>query len=298
MAEDKNVNQRVLEIVRRKGPLVPTQVSVEVGTSSLIVSAMLSELASIRQVRISSVKVGGSPLYYAPGQEEKLQNYVKYLHEKEIKAYEFLKSKKVLQDEVLEPVIRVALRQIKDFSLPLNVQTPDGEVKLFWKWYLLSNDDAEPYIKDILESGKEEEVPAAQVQAAVPEAVPKPAAAEMQETLRVHKPKRAAPAASGEFVNSIMNFFTGSQIEVLERLEGKRKSEAEFIVSVPSPVGNIKYYCMAKSKKSCNDADLSSAYVQGQVRKLPVLFLTSGKLTKKAAEMLEREFSAMKVKQI
>src|SRR3989338_1800717 len=156
MAEDRNVNQRVLEIVRRKGPLVPAQVSVEVGTSSLIVSAMLSELASGRQVRISSVKVGGSPLYYAPGQEEKLQRYVKYLHEKEVKAYELLKSKLVLQDDVLEPVMRVALRQIKDFSLPLNVQTPDGGVKLFWKWYMLSNGDAEPYINDILEKGKKE----------------------------------------------------------------------------------------------------------------------------------------------
>ncbi len=299
MAEDNKANQKVLEIVRQRGPLIPAQVSVEIGTSSLIVSAMLSELASLRQVRISSVKVGGSPLYYAPGQEEKLQHYVKYLHEKEVKAYELLKSKIVLQDDALDPVTRVALRQIKDFAMPLNVQVADGSVKLFWKWYMLSNQGAEPYIKDILESGRKDEIPAAQKRnITVPEAVLKPTVSETQETLRVQKPKRAAPAASGEFVNGIMNFFGSSQIEILERLEGKRKSEAEFIVSVPSPVGSIKYYCMARDKKSCNDADLSTAYVQGQVRKLPVLFLTSGKLTKKAAEMLEREFSAMKVRQI
>lgn len=305
MAEDNKVNQRVLEIVRQRGPLVPAQVSVEVGTSSLIVSAMLSELASLRQVRISSVKVGGSPLYYTPGQEEKLQRYVKYLHEKEVKAYELLKSKLVLQDDTLDSVTRVALRQIKDFAMPLNVQTPDGGVKLFWKWYMLSNGEAEPYINDILERGKKEKAAqvAPKLEIAMPETqriaeTQKPKVSDVQETLRVQKPKRAAPSASGEFVNNIMNFFGSSQIEVLERFEGKRKSEAEFVVSVPSPVGSIKYYCMAKDKKSCNDADLSSAYVQGQVRKLPVLFLTSGKLTKKAAEMLEKEFSAMKVKQI
>ncbi len=296
MVESNKVSQMVLEIVRHKGPLVPAQVSVEVGTSSLIVSAMLSELASGRQVRISSVKVGGSPLYYAPGQEEKLQNYVKYLHEKEVKAYELLKLKMVLQDEFLEPVMRVALRQIKDFALPLNVQTPDGEVKLFWKWYMLSNGDAEPYINDILEGGRNKE--AAIAQKALSGSAPAAKSSGVQETLRVKRMEKAPSADSGEFLRVVTDYLGKSQIEVLERIEGKRKSEAEFIVSVPSPVGSIRYYCVAKKKKSCNDSDLSAAYVQGQVKKLPVLVLTSGKLTKKAAEMLEREFSAMKVKQI
>ncbi len=296
MAEENRVGQRVLEIVRQKGPVFPAQVSVEIGTSSMLVSAMLSELASNKQVRISSVKVGGSPLYYTPGQEEKLQRYVKYLHEKEIKAYELLKSRMVLQDDVLEPVMRVALRQIKDFALPLNVQTADGGVKLFWKWYMLSNDAAEPYINDILESGKKKDaaVPS-RPEAGVSE---KQSVPDKQETLRVQKPKKAASAEPGEFVKAVMDYFSSNKIEVVERFESKRKGDAEFIVSVPSPVGSIKYYCRARDKKSCNDADLSTAYVQGQVKKLPVLFLASGKLTKKAAEMLEREFSAMKVKQI
>ncbi len=296
MAEG-NVNQRVLEIVRRKGPLVPAQVSVEVGTSSLIVSAMLSELASGRQVRISSVKVGGSPLYYAPGQEEKLQNYVKYLHEKEVKAYEILKSKMVLQDDVLEPVMRVALRQIKDFALPLNVQTPDGGVKLFWKWYMISNNEAEPYINDILEGGGKKEAVSV-TQKVMTVFAPAEKRPDVQETLRVRRKEKTESTDSGEFLKAVTDYFVKCQIEVIERIEGKRKSEVEFIVSVPSPVGSIKYYCAAKKKKNCNDADLSTAYVQGQVKKLPVLVLTSGKLTKNATEMLEREFSAMKVKQI
>ncbi len=296
MAEENRVGQRVLELVRQKGPVFPAQVSVEIGTSSMLVSAMLSELASSSKVKISSVKVGGSPLYYTPGQEEKLQRYVKYLHEKEVRAYELLKSKMVLQDDVLEPVMRVALRQIKDFALPLNVQTPNGDVKLFWKWYMLSNDAAEPYINDILEGGRKKEVAVP----SKPEAViqEKQMVPDRQETLSVQKPKKQTSADAGEFVRKVMAYFSGSGIEVLEQYESKRKGDAEFVVSVPSPVGGIRYYCRAKDKKSCNDADLSTAYVQGQVKKLPVLFLASGKLTKKAAEMLEREFSAMKVKQI
>jgi len=134
MAEEYKVTQKVLDIVKLKGPVIPTQISAELSTSSLLASAMLSELVSNKQVKISSVKLGGTPLYYIQGQEEKLQNYTKYLHEKEKKAFDLLKEEVVLQDKMLEPVIRVALRQIKDFALPLQVTSGNG-IELFWKWW-------------------------------------------------------------------------------------------------------------------------------------------------------------------
>ena len=67
---------------------------------------------------------------------------------------------------------------------------------------------------------------------------------------------------------------------------------------MPSVVGEVDYYCKARKKKRINDGDLSSAYVQGHVKKLPVLFLTTGELTKKAKEMLGKEFQNMIVKQV
>ncbi|MBI5397830.1 hypothetical protein HZB03_00035, partial [Candidatus Woesearchaeota archaeon] len=47
-----------------------------------------------------------------------------------------------------------------------------------------------------------------------------------------------------------------------------------------------------------NDGDLSSAYVQGQIKKLPVLFLTTGELSKKAEDLASREFKSMFIKRI
>ena len=282
MAEENKVSQRVLEIVRLKGPVIPTQISTEIGTSSLLASAILSELVSNSNLKISSVKIGGTPLYYAPGQEEKLQNYTKYLHEKETKAYELLKSKSVLRDKALEPVTRVALRQIKDFAAPLNVSTATG-TELFWKWYLLSNEEAEPLIKQLLQI---EEKPA-QPTANLPN----------QQTL-APKPKKATRKSSDDFVKKILEYLSRNKIEVIEKIENKKKNEAEFVVAVPSPVGSIKYYSKAKDKKNCNEGDLSTAFVQGQNRKLPVLFLTTGKLTKKATEMLQKEFSTINVQKV
>ena len=98
--------------------------------------------------------------------------------------------------------------------------------------------------------------------------------------------------------NIILEYFRKNKIEIIENIENRKKKEAEFVISVPSPVGSIKYYCKSKDKKSCNEGDLSTAFVQGQTRKLPVLFLTTGKLTKTANQMLDKEFSSIKVKNL
>ncbi|MAG16289.1 hypothetical protein CMO88_04465 [Candidatus Woesearchaeota archaeon] len=311
MAEENKLAQQVLEIVKLTGPVIPTQISKEIGKTSILASALLSELASNNSVKISNVKVGGTPLYYAPGQEEKLQDYIKYLHEKERKAYELLKTEKVLRDKILEPVMRVALRQIKDFAFPLNVQS-GNDVEIFWKWYLITNDEAEPKIKQFLEAGaavQEVKVPepikAEKIEPVKEVKTPKPLQG-TQKTIEIPKkavetipkPKKTVKKDSGEFVKKIMEYFSNSNIEVLERVENKKKTEAEFLINVPSPVGSIKYYCKVKDKKSSNDGDLSTAMVQGQSRNLPVLFLTTGKFTKKATAMLEKEFSNINVKNL
>ncbi|MBN2454733.1 hypothetical protein JXB11_04265, partial [Candidatus Woesearchaeota archaeon] len=81
-------NTQVLELVNRRGPIIPSQISGEIGTDILLASAILSELASKKQIRVSKLKVGGTPLYYFPGQEEKLQEFIKYLNGKQREAYD------------------------------------------------------------------------------------------------------------------------------------------------------------------------------------------------------------------
>ncbi|MBI2145239.1 hypothetical protein HYU18_02845, partial [Candidatus Woesearchaeota archaeon] len=95
----------------------------------------------------------------------------------------------------------------------------------------------------------------------------------------------------------IKAFFAKNSIEVASEI-AQKKAEAEFIVLLPSPVGKLKYYCVSKGKKTCSDADLSSAIVQGQLHKLPVLLLINGELTKKAQELLSREIGSITVKKL
>ena len=128
---------RVLGMMRVQGPLLPMHVAKEMRTNILMGSAMLSELSSKGAVKVSHIKVGGSPLYYLPGQEAMLLKFVNNLNEKDRQTLENLQQQKVLRDNVLDALTRVSLRSLQDFALPLNV-THDGATELFWKSQVLS----------------------------------------------------------------------------------------------------------------------------------------------------------------
>src|SRR3989338_4925411 len=142
-------NEQILDLVKQKGPILPVHVSKQINDNLLMTSARLSELLSNKKLKISSIKVGGSPLYYVDGQESRLQDYADNLGSKEKEAYNLLKEKKVLRDLVLEPAIRVALRMIKDFSIQLQVNYLD-KTEIFWKWYLTQNSEAQEIINEAL----------------------------------------------------------------------------------------------------------------------------------------------------
>ena len=337
--------EKVLSIVKAKGPLLPADIAREINTNMIIAGAMLSELAGKGTVKISTVKVGGSPVYYAPGQEYKLQQYANRLGSKEKEAYELLKAKGVLKDRALEPVMRVALRAIKDFAKPLEV-TMGEDMEIFWKWYMLTPEQASDIIKQILAPVEEPKSVAPEPKKAEPAKEEKPAEVKAPEPkkpepIKKEEPKKEpkeekekkaeAPAKEEKkekraekkkeerkeepaeekkgalfedktvddpFLNKVLAHFKKNSIEVLERKVIKKNAESEFIIRIPSPEGSLKYYCKAKNKAKPSDSDISAAYVQGHMKKLPVIFIYTGELTKKAKEMLTKEFDNVTVKKI
>ena len=81
MANDlSDKRESVLEIVKFKGPLLPVQIAKDIGTNIMFAGAMLSELVSNGKIKITNVKMGGSPLYYTDNQIEKLQDLIKHLN--------------------------------------------------------------------------------------------------------------------------------------------------------------------------------------------------------------------------
>jgi hypothetical protein len=149
---------KILEVVRQ-GPTFPAKVAKQLGGGgdTMLIGAILSTLISSGDVKVSHIKVGGSPLYYAPGQESKLEDFVNYLNDKDKNTFRLLKAEKVLQDSIQDPLTRVSLRGIKDFAKQFEIIF-QGQKLLFWRFYSVSEDEAAPLAKKVLCSIKSVEL--------------------------------------------------------------------------------------------------------------------------------------------
>ena len=301
----------ILQLINSNGPILPVHAAKAIGSDILMASAHLSELVSRKKVRVSKIKVGGSPLYYLPGQEPKLEGFSDNLNLKEKEAFELLRLKKVLRDNAIEAAYRVALRQLKDFAFPLEVKYNDTK-ELFWKWHSISNEETTNLIRQLITPPKPKVEPKPELKREPPKVKPKQEVQQKIPVKKIERPKKPKiePKIEKEvkpkieeditspFIKQLEKYFSKNNIQIIERNIIRKGSEIEFVIKVPSNVGSLMYFCKAKGKKRINDGDLSSAFIQGQTKKLPVLFLTKGALTKKAEEMLENEFKGMTLAQL
>ncbi len=266
--------EQVLEFVRHNGPIIPIDIKKKLGSDTTLIGAMLSELVTNKLVEITSVKKGGSPFYYVKGQEEKLEDLHEFLNDKDKKTCFLLKKEKILFDDNQSPLERVSLRQINDFAKNLEINFY-GDKRTLWKYYLVSNSEVESLLKERF--GKKKTV-------------------QKKKTLPLKKSKTKEETII--FLEKIRSYLQSKNIEITNEEIIRSSSEIDFKVKIPTTIGSMEYYCKAKRKKNCNDGDLSTAYVKGISMNLPVLFITTGRVTKKAKEMIKKEFKGLILKEI
>lgn len=398
--------ERILSFLRATGPTLPSKVAKSIRSEILIASAHLSDLAAQGKVKISHLKVGGSPLYYLAGQEAQLLNFAQEnLNPKDIRVLSLLREKGILRESSLELFSKVSLRSLKDFATPMQV-TVGNQKELFWRWHLLSTEEFNQRISEVIsdsepkplsEKTSEKESshqparpeftisvgnvlagspewpelnnitvpsPPSQKQDAghkvtiterkspekpVPEKlvseipVPKKAvepipltkekqtslhgiesrflvqkvretikepvravkefireavrepAQEVRESARepvkeqakalVKERKRRTPGQDN-FLLDLEGFFSRLKIDLEQKEMVRKNAEYNFVIKVPSVVGKVTYYCKAKKKAKCDEKDLSTAYMEAQIKKLPLLFLYPKELNRKALELL------------
>lgn len=301
------VKNKIFSYVKRFGPVLPVKISKEIGSNTIFAGAILSQLISEKQILISSSKVGGSPLYYVSGQEEKLQILSEYMNEKENKAFHLLKQSKILRDKILEPWQRVALREIKDFAFMLKVIDDNKNEEIFWKWYLIPDNEAELLVKGIIEYKEQvkEEIVKEQIVEKINEQKPevqslisetkeeliKPVTeakkGKLEEKSKEIRLKKVEKKKEISFRNNIDNYFARKNISFIEQ-NVKKNNEYDFVCNVPSHVGDVRFFVKVKSKKKISDSDLLLAHSQARLKGLPLLYLSNGELNKKGKDYLNK----------
>lgn len=287
--------QQVLELVYDKGPVLPSDITETIKESTIIIGALLSGLVKEKKIKVSHAKVDGSPLYFIPSQRAGLARLRKHLNDKQQKFYDRLEGEGVLRDVDLTPVEKASARELRDFAVMLTV-TIKGANETFWKWHLLSQPEAIQKIRDQLMPKKNPTTEPKQPPATV-EAPQKEPEKDVEKT----SPKKASSQRTlvadidDKLFARVHQYLDKNDITILEAEVIRPGKELDLVITVPTPLCDLIYYAKVKDKKKSNDSDISLAYIQGQLRNLPAMYITTGELTKKATRQLDDDFRGIAV---
>ena len=284
MVQDtSNIKEKILSILKRRGPSLPVHIAGETGLSMLFASAFLSELFSEKKIKISNMKVGNSPVYFLPEQEHLLENFSQYIKGKEKEAFLLLKEKKFLNDKEQEPAIRVALRAIKDFAIAFKKNE-----EIFWRYF---TEKEELEIKEKQEQNKEE-APTIKTQTPSKEQEKLPEKKEIKELDIFEKEqtkprkkitrKKTSQKKNEKFFNKVKEYLSKKSIEILD-IESFSKNDLVLKIKKEDK----EKLLMAYNKKRITEPDLIQAYKKALETNLPYIILSLGEPTKKLSNFIK-----------
>ncbi len=290
--------ERILYLIRSNGPTLPVRVASETKIEPLFASAFLSELYGERLVRISNLRVGGSPLYYLEGQESQLENFTQHLNQREKEAFLRIKEKRVLDDEKESPVMRVALRAIKDFAIPL--KDPSQPQKIMWRYHQVPEHEAlqiitQPRIekkeekhveKEAVKTEKTEQQFSQNTQPETlneqkkdkpkRERIQKKQAAPQEFSLSIHQAQQTTP-----FADEVKAFIEREGYGI-QSLVSADKKECVIKASLQGPHGIQTYLVVSKDKKKIKQEELVESLEEAHKQRLLCMVISRGELDKKS----------------
>jgi hypothetical protein len=138
MTVQKVTKEQILTAITKLGPVQPIDLRKDLGMQdSFLIGALLSELVSEGKLTISKTRRGGSPFYYESKKPETLENIASNLNEKDRRTFALLKESKVLREDAVDPLVRVGLQNMFDFSRRFLVDDV-----AYWRYYLVTEDEA------------------------------------------------------------------------------------------------------------------------------------------------------------
>jgi hypothetical protein len=330
MADQREV---ALNFIKTNGPVLPVQIAKVLETEVLFASAVLSELTATKRLKVSKRPIGGSPLYFIPGQENLLaEKLLAKLKAPEKEAYDLLEKEKLIWEGELSSLQRVALSNIKDFAVKLEVES-NGNKYGFWKFHLTTDQEAGEIIKTkySFDERKKEEPKAEPVKEVKEPEIEKPSVAERpveapeeeikktpkevpvieekkeeltkdtlnklkQELLQELKQKETQTTIKedpkkkleGPFYEKLISHFNSKDISVMDGNLVKKDKEFNFTITMPSNVGELKFFIKAVNKAKISDQDVYLAFAEGQHRNLPAILISPGDVSKKGVEQIKK----------
>jgi len=287
MQDTSKIKERIISILNFEGPNFPSPIASKLQTSILFTSAFLSELVSEKRIKITNMKVGNSPIYFIPGQEEKLEQFaIKYLKSKEKDAFVLLKEKKFLKDKEQEPAIRVALRSIRDFAFP-----EEKNNELYWKYFLAPKEEIKIPKEKIEEKKPKENT--FQEKKSLEIFEKKEEKTKKKAQIKKTTKKKISSKVNEKFFNKIKEYLSENQIEISDIISF---SKNDIILKVKK--NSEEYLLVAYNKKTIREDDIIKAFKKSQEENLKYGILSLGEPLRKVSAFIEALENIKEIKKI
>lgn len=266
----KEIKEKIFNFLENNGPSLPVHIAKEMGLSILFASAFLSEILSEKKIKISHMRVGNSPLYFIPGQEDLLEKFSYVLKSKEKEAFLLLKEKNFLKDEDLDPPIRVALRAIRDFAIPFR-----HNEKIYWRYLTVPETEFNLEKKKPLpekQEGKELNIF---------EKEEKTSDKKPQKKKKSKKTKKKTQT-NNKFFNKVKEYLNNKQVGMWEIEE---ISNREIVLKVRE--NQKEYLIIAYNKKRVSEQEIIKARKKSEEFNLPYKIISLGTPLKRLKNLID-----------
>ncbi len=281
MIDIQEKKNKIISFLNDNGPSLPIVIARAIEMDTVFASAIMSEMLGSKQIKTSYMKIGASPLYLLPGQEQELEKKTEHLKSVEKEAYLKIKEQKIINDDDESPAIRVALRNIKDFATPFKFKE-----KIMWRYMFATDDEVKKLLspaKTVIEKTPEEEKNELVVETKKP-------ATEKNNNANLHSHKTELPKMEKskkieniftamdtgekelEFLTETKKFLKQKNIEFIEEIRTEKK-EIMAIVSINSQLGKINFLLIAKNKKTVTRDEIDAAMQIATKNRMPCLLI-------------------------
>ncbi len=281
------IKNKIVNFLENNGPSLPIHISKNIDSSYLFTSAFLSELLSEKRIKTTTMKVGSSSVFYIPGQEAQLEKFAQqFLKSKEKEAYELLNKKRFLEDSEQQPAIRVALRAIKDFAIPI-----EKEGRILWRYFIVDEKDrlVEKEIPK-MEETKIEEIPKQEIRLEKIEPPKKKEKSTKSKTIEKKKPKSNKDE---NFFNKIKEYLAKNNTEI-EDIELFTKDSLILKVKKDGKTRLLVAY----NKKKIIEEDILKAYKKSLELGLDYSIFSFGEPSKKISSLIEASKKLSEIRKI
>lgn len=275
--DTSELKEKIISFIKINGPSLPVHIAGYIGMTMLFTSAFLSELLSEKKLKISNMKVGSSPLYLLFGQEGQLEKYSQHLKSREKDAFTLLKEKEILKDTEQEPAIKVALRAIKDFAIPIQKNN-----ELYWRYI-----NSEKEVEERKEDTSQENNLIKEVKKEFEKKEPK-----VKKTIK-KKTSKISDKKNEKFFNNVKEYLSNKRIEISDIVSFNKK---ELILKIIE--NGEEELLIAHNKKRIEDKDLVKASKKASEFNLNYVVYCLGEPLKKLTSLIDAIKKLKKIEKI